>query len=239
MAFIIHFHSRWKKHIEGEMWCCCRIKSCLNHNNLEFSNILVVFSSSTIKPSLVVGLGRHSHRRASLRTAASLLGWCGSCRGIPSVAVVSGGVRGPQGEVVTQQLHDQRRVFVAVLVQRVQLGDSVIECLQQQLKVKLAINNKDVAILSYLLGELTSFFGRVEDLVVEHAEVQGQAEPDGMRGLHLWLGDLEGLLVSLLGVLKNWSAVITGGNLGEVPKKGMKNLSVTSLSAAWSNSCEK
>lgn len=36
-------------------------------------------------------------------------------------------VRRPQRQVVPQQLHDQRRVFVRVLVQGVQLGDRVIE----------------------------------------------------------------------------------------------------------------
>ena len=41
-------------------------------------------------------------------------------------------VRGPEREVVTQQLHDQGRVLVAVLVQGVQLGDGVVKCLKKQ-----------------------------------------------------------------------------------------------------------
>lgn len=40
-------------------------------------------------------------------------------------------VRRPQRQVVPQQLHDQRRVFVRVLVQRVQFRDRVIERLQR------------------------------------------------------------------------------------------------------------
>ena len=36
-------------------------------------------------------------------------------------------VAGPEGEVVPEQLHDQGRVLVALLRQRVQLGDRVVE----------------------------------------------------------------------------------------------------------------
>ena len=41
-----------------------------------------------------------------------------------------------------------------------------------------------------------------------------------MRGLHLGLGDLEGLLVGLLGVLQDAGALIAGGDLSEVPRNG-------------------
>ena len=50
--------------------------------------------------------------------------------GVVGLVVVSGGVGRPQGQVVSEQLHDQRRVLVRVLVQRVQLGNRVIERLQ-------------------------------------------------------------------------------------------------------------
>ena len=44
------------------------------------------------------------------------------------VAARAGGpVRGPEREVVPQELHDERRVLVALLVQRVQLRDGVVE----------------------------------------------------------------------------------------------------------------
>ena len=47
--------------------------------------------------------------------------------GLSAVLAVSGGVGGPEGQVVTQQLHDQRRVLVTVLVEGVQLRDGVVE----------------------------------------------------------------------------------------------------------------
>ena len=43
------------------------------------------------------------------------------------VGARAGPVRGPEREVVAQELHDERRVLVALLVQRVQLRDSVVE----------------------------------------------------------------------------------------------------------------
>ena len=48
-------------------------------------------------------------------------------RGVSGVVSLSGRVGRPQGEVVAQQLHDERAVLVGVLVQRVQLGDGVVE----------------------------------------------------------------------------------------------------------------
>ena len=56
-----------------------------------------------------------------LDTAASLL------PGNVCVGARSGPVRGPEREVVAQELHDERRVLVALLVQRVQLSDGVVE----------------------------------------------------------------------------------------------------------------
>jgi len=39
----------------------------------------------------------------------------------------AGHVGGPQSEVISQQLHDERRVLVRLFTQRVQLRDSVVE----------------------------------------------------------------------------------------------------------------
>ena len=45
------------------------------------------------------------------------------------LVVVARRVRSPQRQVVAQQLHDQRRVLVRVLVERIQFGDRIVECL--------------------------------------------------------------------------------------------------------------
>jgi hypothetical protein len=52
-----------------------------------------------------------------------------------------------------------------------------------------------------LFSELTSFFGRIEDLVIEDGEIESQSQPDGMRRLHLGLADFESILVRLLRIV--------------------------------------
>jgi hypothetical protein len=51
-----------------------------------------------------------------------------------------------------------------------------------------------INVLTHRFSELTSLFGRVEDLVVEDGEVEGKTQTDGMGGLHFRLGDFESLL---------------------------------------------
>jgi len=64
-----------------------------------------------------------------------------------TLLLVSGRVAGPQRQVVPEQLHDQRGVLVAVLVQGVQLGDSVVERLAI-FGVKLFALNRFSSLLS-------------------------------------------------------------------------------------------
>ena len=54
---------------------------------------------------------------------------CGGRSSVLGIIALSGGIAGPQGKVVTQQLHDQRAVLVGVLVQGIQLGNCVVKSL--------------------------------------------------------------------------------------------------------------
>jgi hypothetical protein len=85
-------------------------------------------------------------------------------------------VRGPEGEVITKELHDKSRVLVALLRKRVELGDSVVE---------------------RLLGQMASAVGAVEDLVVEDREVERKPETDGVCRGKLSDGNVRSSLVSL------------------------------------------
>lgn len=104
-------------------------------------------------------------------------------------------VRGPESQVVSQKLHDKGGVLVRLLAQRIQFSDGIIEG---------------------LLGEVAGTVGRVEDLVVEDREVQGQTQSDRVGGGELNLSDIGGLLVSLMGGGSSILALITGGILGNV-----------------------
>lgn len=81
--------------------------------------------------------------------------------------------RRPERQVVAEELHDQGAVAVRLLGERVELGDGVVK---------------------RLLREVASTVGRVEDLVVEDGEVQGQTEADGVGGGELSLSDIGGAL---------------------------------------------
>ena len=52
---------------------------------------------------------------------------------LSTVLSLARGVGGPQGQVVPQQLHDQGAVLVAVLVESVQLSNSIIKCLERSI----------------------------------------------------------------------------------------------------------
>mmetsp|Transcript_10739 Transcript_10739/g.24196 ORF Transcript_10739/g.24196 Transcript_10739/m.24196 type:complete len:282 (+) Transcript_10739:135-980(+) len=67
----------------------------------------------------------------------------------------------PEGEVVPEQLHDERRVFVRLLAQRVQLRNRLVE---------------------RLLRQVARALGTVQNLVVEDAEVERKAEANRVRG---------------------------------------------------------
>ena len=71
--------------------------------------------------------------RVRRRRFLLLRGRCGGGGGVGRrVVALARRVRGPECEIVTQQLHDQGAILVAVLVQGVQLGDGVVKCLKQR-----------------------------------------------------------------------------------------------------------
>lgn len=65
--------------------------------------------------------------------------------------------RGPEGQIVTQELHDQGAVTVGLFGERLELGDGIIEG---------------------LLGKVAGTVWGVENLVVEDGEVEGETEAD-------------------------------------------------------------
>ena len=66
------------------------------------------------------------------------------------------------------------------------------------------------------LGEVASLVGRVEDLVVEDGEVEGQSKANGVGRGKVSLSDLGGSLVSLEGSIGRALAVVANGELGKV-----------------------
>ena len=80
-------------------------------------------------------------------------------------------------------MHDERAVTVGLFGEAVELGDGVVEG---------------------LLGEVAGAVRRIQDLVVEDREVQGEAETDGVGWGQLGLGDVGGVLRNTLVSQLDW-----------------------------------
>jgi hypothetical protein len=112
-----------------------------------------------------------------------------------SVSLGISDIRGPESQVVAEELHDDGGVLVGILRKLVKLSDGIIEG---------------------LLGELAGFVGGVEDLVVENGEVEGETEADGVGGGQVSTGNITGLLVSLEGVVSSLLSLISGLELSNI-----------------------
>jgi len=124
-----------------------------------------------------------------------------SCHHSPIASVVLfvlilGKLRGPEREVVTNQLHDRRGVLVLIFGEVFDVGNGVVEG---------------------LLGHLTGFAWLVHDLVVEDGEVQSKTEPDRVGGLQILLSLLSGCLVGFFSLLGNLLELLALGVLTDVP----------------------
>ena len=70
-------------------------------------------------------------------------------------------IRGPERQVIPEQLENQGRIFVGVFAGRVQFGNRGIES---------------------FLGQFTGLLGVLCDFIVVHRKVQGQSQSDRVRG---------------------------------------------------------
>lgn len=101
----------------------------------------------------------------------------------------------PQGQVVSEKLHDQSGIFIAFFGERIELSDGIIEG---------------------GLGECAGVLWVVQNFVVENGVVKSKTKSDRVGGRHVRLCDIEGGLVSFLGALHDSFSVIAAGNFGQV-----------------------
>ena len=91
-------------------------------------------------------------------------------------------------------MHDQGTIFVGIFIQGIEFSNGIVERLANESTVQRFVHSRQ----THLFGQVTRAIGRIEDFVVEHGEVQRQAKTNGMSGLHLILGDVEGVVVGTL-----------------------------------------
>jgi hypothetical protein len=115
-------------------------------------------------------------------------------------------------QVVTEELHDESRVLVALLGQGVELCISVSFVQTWLLRPSRTSNG----VIESLLSELASLVGRVENLVVENGEVQRETETDGVGRGKVGSSNIGSSLVGLERLVGRGLALVTNGKLGEV-----------------------
>lgn len=98
-------------------------------------------------------------------------------------------------QVVSQQLHDQCGILVALLTESVELSNSIIEG---------------------LLGKMACLVRCVEDLIVEDRKVEGKTKTDWMSGCEVSLGDFGGGFVGLKRFVCRLLAFVGSSELGKV-----------------------
>ncbi len=104
-------------------------------------------------------------------------------------------VRGPEGKIVSEELHDESAVLVRVLVQSVEFGNGIIK---------------------RSLGKVTSTIRRAQDLVVENGEVEGQTQTNGVRGREINNSNILSGLVSDERLLSSLFPLSSSRELGKV-----------------------
>lgn len=115
-------------------------------------------------------------------------------------------------QVVTQQLHDQGGILIALLAQRIEFCRHLLARFKISRTALLTSNS----IVKCLLGQMARLVGRIENLVVEHREVESQSQTDRMGRGKLRLRHLGGRLVSLEGLVGRVLALVTDSELGKV-----------------------
>ena len=116
---------------------------------------------------------------------------------LSGIVTVSGGIGRPQRQVVAEQLHDERAVLVRVLVERIKLGDGIVERLLGKLARAIGGVLQRWNIINGLRNQRAHISGANThlDLVVEHGVVERESQSDWVGWLHVRLGDLVSLRV--------------------------------------------
>merc|ERR1740139_434204 len=104
-------------------------------------------------------------------------------------------IRRPQGQIIAQQLQDQRGIFVRVLCHVVKLGNCIFESCASHLARLIWIG---------------------EHLILEDRKVQCQTQADGMCHSQIGLCDFLRFLISLPGIIRRCCFLVTCGELGNV-----------------------
>lgn len=101
----------------------------------------------------------------------------------------------PEGQIVSDQLHDGGGILVLFFLDLVNVGNGLIEG---------------------FLGKLAGSAGVVLNFVVENRVVKSQAQSNGVGGLEVTLGNFRGSLVGFVGIISGLGVGFSAGVLRDV-----------------------
>ena len=104
-------------------------------------------------------------------------------------------IAGPKRQVISEELHDQRRILVALLGECVEFGNRIVK---------------------RLLGKVARTVRRVEDLIVEYGEVERETEADWVSGWEFSDRNVRRGLVGLERLVGAVLALVASGELCKV-----------------------
>merc|ERR1712025_967911 len=104
-------------------------------------------------------------------------------------------IRGPQSQIITQQLHDERGVLVRIFRHIVKLGNSVLEG---------------------SAGHLACLIWVAKNFIVEDREVEGQTQADGVGHCKL-AGSTHCIIICPLGFVCSTTFLVTISEFSNVP----------------------
>ena len=100
----------------------------------------------------------------------------------------------PEGEVITEQLHDGGRITVLVFLETIKISDCVIKG---------------------LLGQFASNVRAAQNLIVEHRPVKNQTQSDRVGALQIFCFCVS-FFVTILCLLDNPFTVVTGKEFSKI-----------------------
>jgi hypothetical protein len=118
-------------------------------------------------------------------------------------------------QVVSQELHDEGRVLVALLTKGVKFCMICVRFIWH-IKWLNGVDPTSNSVIKGLLGKVACLIRRVEDLIVEDGEVEGKTKADWVCWCKVGLGNFGSILVSLEGLVGRLLSLVANRKLSKV-----------------------
>jgi hypothetical protein len=116
-------------------------------------------------------------------------------------------------QIISQELHDEGGVLVALLAESIKFYRTCQQ-MAQQMYIRRETKLTGNSIIKGLLSKMACLIWRVQDLIVEHGEVESKAETDWVRWRKISLGNFGGILVRFERLIGGFLSLVPNSELG-------------------------